>query len=131
MAAIAGFGGKLMLGASGGTNTVASVKDWEIPLAADMYDVSALGSQWKAYIPGLTGAMAKCSVFYDPTDTNGQVALQNALLNGTTVTANFYVNATHYYSATAYVKQIDIKDVVNTTVDSAIDLQLTGTISYT
>lgn len=131
MTAIAGFGGSIKLGGTGGTNTVVSVKDWDLPLAADMADVSALGSQWKAYLSLLTGALAKVNAFFDPTDTNGQMALQNALLNGTTVIVNLYVTASHYYSGTAYIKQIDIKAAVNATVDVALDIQFTGQISYT
>ncbi len=131
MAAVAGYLGTLKLGASGGANTVANVKDWEIPLAADMYDVSALGNQWKAYIPGLTGASAKATVFWDTTDTNGQVAIQNAFLAGTQLTANFWLNGTHYYSSACYIKQIDIKVAVNAAEEASLDLQLTGPISYT
>jgi predicted secreted protein len=131
MTAIAGYAGNIKLGSSGGTNAVAEIKSWEIPLAADMYDVSAMGSQWKAYLPGLTGASAKADVFLDPTDTTGQIALQNALLGGTSVTANFYVTSSHYYSATAFIKQMDIKAPVNNAIEASLDLQLSGAISYT
>lgn len=131
MAAIVGFNGSIKLGATGGTTAIAQIKTWEIPLAADMYDVSVMGLNWKQYLPGLLGANAKADVFFDPTDTTGQLALQNALLAGTSVIVNLYVTSSHYYSGTAFIKQIDVKQAVGAPVDASLDIQFTGVIAYT
>jgi hypothetical protein len=130
--AVAGYGGVVKIS----TNTVANVKQWELPLGADLYDVSVFGSQWKAYVPGLLGADAKVDVFFDSTDSTGQVAIQNALLTGASVsltltTSNAGGATAHTYSGTAYVKSIDIKDPVNAPEEASLTLTFSGPISYT
>lgn len=129
--AVAGYGGNVKIGA----NTVANVKQWELPLAADLYDVSVLGNQWKQYTAGLLGSDAKIDVFLDLTDTNGQVAIQTAMLTGATVsltltTSNAGSATTHTYAGTAYVKGIDIKDPVNAPEEASLTLTFTGAITY-
>jgi hypothetical protein len=130
MAAIVGYNGSVKLGATGGTDVVANIQNWELPLAADQYDVSVLGLGWKQYLPGLNGAVGKASSFFDTSDTSGQVALMNAQLNGTLLTINLYVDDTHYFSGSAYVSQLDIKDPVNNVITADYTLQFTGAITY-
>lgn len=130
MAAIVGYAGAVKVGA----NAVASVKQWELPLLADKYDVTSLGVAapgWKSYLAGLTGAEAKVDVFLDPTDTNGQIALQNAILNGTSVTLNLYTTASHFFGGTAFVVGMDIKAPVNGPIEAALTAVFSGAISYT
>lgn len=132
MGAVAGYGGTAKVG----SNTIAEVKQWEIPLAADLYDVSVLGSQWKSYIPGLLGSDAKVDVFLDLTDSTGQVAIQTAMLGGTSISLSLLTSTAggataHTYSGTAYVKGIDIKDPVNAPEEASLTLAFTGQISYT
>lgn len=129
--AIAGYGGNVQVSA----HTLAQVKQWELPLNADLYDTSTLGNQWKTYIAGLLGAEAKIDVFLDLTDTLGQVALQSALLNSTTVTLNLITSnaggaSTHTYTGTAFVKSIDIKDPVNAPEEASLTVTYTGQVSY-
>lgn len=129
--AVAGYGGVVKVS----TNTVAQVKQWELPLGADLYDTSVFGSQWKQYIAGLLGSDAKVDVFLDLTDSTGQVALQTALLGGTTVslsllTSNANSATVHTYSGTAFVKSIDIKDPVNAPEEASLTLTFSGAISY-
>lgn len=129
--AISGYGGSVHIGA----NTLAQVKQWELPLAADLYDTSSLGSQWKTYVPGLLGAEAKIDIFLDLTDTNGQVALQNAILNSTSITLNLLTSnaggaTQHTYTGTAYVKGMDIKDPVNAPEEASLTVTYSGQVSY-
>lgn len=130
--AVAGYGGVAKIG----SNAIAQVKQWELPLAADMYDVSVMGTVWKQNLPGLIGSDAKVDMFFDLTDTNGQVAMQNAIINGTSVTLNLLTSnaqsaVVHTYSGTAFVKSFDVKDVVNGAEELAVTLVFSGTISYT
>lgn len=129
--AIAGYGGTAKVGSS----AIAQVKQWELPLNADLYDTSVLGNQWKQYIPGLLGAEAKIDVFLDLTDTTGQVALQTALLNSTSITLNLLTSnaasaVVHTYTGTAYIKSIDIKDPVNAPEEASLTVTYSGTVSY-
>lgn len=129
--AIAGYGGTAKVGSS----AIAQVKQWELPLNADLYDTSVLGNQWKQYIPGLLGAEAKVDVFLDLTDSTGQVALQTALLNSTSITLNLLTSnaggaTVHTYTGTAYIKSIDVKDPVNAPEEASLTITYTGQVSY-
>lgn len=127
MAAVAGYGGSMKVG----TYTAANIKDWDLPLASDIYDASVLGTNWKQYLPGLVGATAKADAFFDTTDTNGQLALMNACMNGTLMTVALYTSTSHYFSGSAYIKQFDVKTDVGGIITAAIDIQYTGTVSFT
>lgn len=128
MAAIAGKGGSAKIGA----NTIAEVTSWSLDISSDMLDSTSLGDNWREFIAGLKGATASIEVKWDlPTDTNGQVALQTAMLNGTTVTLNLYTNGTKYYSGSAYVSSLSIEDPVEDLVTATFEAQFTGAITYT
>ena len=133
MAAIVGYLGQVGVGSA----TAANIKQWELPLAADKYEVTPINIAapgWKQYLPGLTGSEAKIDVFFDTTDTNGQVALQNAILNGTSVTLKLFLTAStshNYYSGTAYVTGLDVKTPVNGAVEAAITAIFSGAITFT
>lgn len=127
MAAIAGKGGSARLGA----NTIAEVSSWSMDLSADMLDSTSLGDSWREFIPGLNGATGSVEVKWDiPNDANGQTALQNAILNGTTITLDLYVNASNYYSGTAYVSSLSVEDPVEDLVTATFEAQFTGAVTY-
>jgi Phage tail tube protein len=133
MAALVGYAGSVKVGST----QAANIKQWELPLLADKYDVTPLNIAapgWKSYLPGLTGSEAKIDVFFDTTDTNGQVALQSAILNGTSVTLALQLtsSASHnYYSGTAYVTGLDIKVPVNGPIEASLTCIYTGAITFT
>lgn len=127
MSAIAGKDGSVKIGA----NTVAETTSWSMSISSDMLDSTSLGDDWREFIAGLNGATASIEVKWDiPNDTNGQTALQNAMLNGTTVTLNLYTNATNYYSGTAYVSSLNVEDPVEDIVTATFEAQFSGAVTY-
>ena len=58
-----------------GSNTVAEVRTWTLNTNADTIEDTAMGDSARTYLAGLTSADASVDVFWDETDTNGQVAL--------------------------------------------------------
>lgn len=127
MAAIAGKGGSARIG----VNTIAEVTSWSLDVSTDMLDSTSLGDNWREFVAGLNGATGSVEVKWDlSNDTNGQTALQNALLNGTTVTLDLYVNATKYYSGSAYVSSLSIEDPVEDLVTATFETQFTGAVTY-
>lgn len=127
MAQLIGYAGKVTLGA----NTAAELKNWKMDLSADMQDVTAFSTTgWKAFLAGLKEWSGSAEGNFDMTDTNGQLALQNALLNGTSVALKLYVDATRYYSGTAFVKKVAPEASVDGVVSIAFDFQGSGALTY-
>ena len=128
MATLIGYAGKVMIGA----NTVAELSNWKMDLSADMPDTTVFNTTgWKSVIPGLKEWSGSAEGNFDMSDTNGQLALQNALLNGTSLSLKLYVDGTHYYSGTAYIKKVAPEAAVDDAVKCAFDFQGSGALSYT
>lgn len=124
---IAGKSGKITLGA----NTVTDITSWSLDVNCDMLDATALGDDWKKTLPGLKDWSASADANWNvATDANGQKALQDAYLNGTSVALKLYVNATNYYSGTAYVTSLSIETPVGGEVSASFELQGSGALTY-
>lgn len=86
---------KVMLG----TSTVIQCRSWNMPVAAAEYESSCLGDTWEKPVPVINNWQATVEAIFDPTDTNGQLALQTAALANTKVTTlKLYINGTNYWS---------------------------------
>jgi len=127
MAAIAGKDGSVKVGA----NTVAETTNWTLNINADLLDTTAHGDDWRERIEGLKDWSATVEASWDMTDTTGQKALQDAILGGTTVTLNLYVNSSNYYSGTAYISRITVGTPVADRVTVTFEATGTGALSYT
>ncbi|SRR6266702_288473 len=114
--------------------TVAQVQEVDADFENQMEEVSVMGQRGRQYLPTLYKGSIKAKVFYDMTDTNGQLAIQNAffaspptLLTMTFSPANGATNTT--YSMTCYVAKMSIKAAVDKAIADDIELQPTSTIS--
>lgn len=128
--AVAGKNGKVVIGSSG-TQKVVGIKNWSLELSLDTLETTALGDDWKNYITGLKEWSASSEGDYEvPTDTAGQQALQDAFLNGTTVTVKCYVDDTNYYQGDAYIASLSIEDPVDDVVSISIEFTGTGALTF-
>ncbi|HEV2583781.1 MAG TPA: phage tail tube protein [Ktedonobacteraceae bacterium] len=129
-----GFLGFVKVGTSASpTNKVAGVSDISLPFAAAEYDVSNMdvaNNGWQQYIPGLKGAKNALKVWYDPTDTNGQLVLQNAWVNGTLLYFIVSINGTNTATFTAYVSDMSQHGPVNNANEATYTLQMTGSVTF-
>jgi hypothetical protein len=126
--ALPGCGASFLLN----TNVVAELTNISNAMTGETLDVTSFDSSCvREFIAGLRSGTIDVSGYYDPTDTNGQVALLAALLAGSLlVTPKFLVDGTNGFSAVNGV-------VSSSTVDAAVDglvnfsatIQLSGTIS--
>ena len=64
------------------------------------------------------------------TDTNGQLAIQNAWLNGTTLSANFKVSSTQTYSGSVLVESMGVQVPIGDKVSVSFSFRGTGALSY-
>ena len=128
--AVAGKNGKVIIGESG-NQKVAAIKNWSLELSLETLETTALGDDWKNYITGLKEWTASSEGDYEvPTDTQGQAALQEAYLAGTTVTVKLYVDGTYYDQGTAYISSLSLEDPVDDVVSISLELTGTGELSF-
>lgn len=125
--AIAGKGGSVYIDA----NKVAEISQWSIDCEADDIDVTSFDSNgWKEFIAGLKEWSGSFEGNLNPNDTNGQVALINAWLNGTTVNLELRIDATKKLSGSALVKP-SIEMPVDDKGSISFDFQGTGQLTIT
>ena len=128
--AVAGKNGKVVIGESA-TKKVVGIKNWSLELALDTLETTALGDDWKNYITGLKEWSASSEGDYEvPVDADGQQALQDAFLNGTTVTVKLYVDGTNYYKGEAFINSLSIEDSVDDVVSISIEFTGTGALTF-
>lgn len=128
--AVAGKNGKVVIGESA-TKKVVGIKNWSLELSLDTLETTALGDDWKNYITGLKEWSASSEGDYEvPVDADGQQALQDAFLNGTTVTVKLYVDVTNYYKGEAFINSLSIEDPVDDVVSISIEFTGTGALTF-
>lgn len=128
--AVAGKNGKVVIGESA-TKKVVGIKNWSLELSLDTLETTALGDDWKNYITGLKEWSASSEGDYEvPVDADGQQALQDAFLNGTTVTVKLYVDGTNYYKGEAFINGLSIEDPVDDVVSISIEFTGTGALTF-
>ena len=96
MARKVGKDGKVALGAA----TVVDMTNWSIDgISTEEFDASAMGDQWKKFEYGMKdGGTISFNGHYDPADTAGQVALQQAnLYNSALTNLRLYIDNTSYF----------------------------------
>ena len=127
----AGYLGSLKVGtAPSPTNSAVDLTDVEIPLAAEMYDTTALGGGgWKTFIAGLRSGTVTVKANWNLGDTTGQLVMQNAFFNATLLYFVASPNGTNTYTFSAYVKDYKVHDPVNNKVEADYTLQITGAVT--
>lgn len=128
--AVAGKNGKVVIGTESDQKVV-GIKNWSLELSLDTLETTSLGDDWKNYITGLKEWSASSEGDYEvPVDTEGQAALQDAFLNGTTVTLKLFVDGKNYYTGEAYINSLSIEDPVDDVVSISIECTGTGALSF-
>lgn len=107
MAIVTGSNSKVMIGA----NTIGSITSVSFSPEAEMNDVTALQDTAKKVLPGTMTFSGSVTCKLDTADTNGQVALINAFVNGTQLTFKIYTDVTgnHYWTGNGYIKSMPHK----------------------
>lgn len=109
--------------------TVAEVKSYSIEESADTLETSSIGTTARTFRTSLTGWSGSIDVFWDETDTNGQVALAV----GSSVTLNVYPEGADsgdtYYSGTALVTGVSKTGSFDGMVEASISVQGTGALT--
>ena len=112
-----------------GSNAVAEIRSYSLDETADTVEDTSMGDSARTYIASLTTFSGSIDVFWDETDTNGQVALSV----GSSVTLKWYPEGTAsgdtYYTGTALVTGKNISASFDGMVEASISVQGTGAIT--
>ena len=112
-----------------GTNAIAEIKSYSLDETADTIEDTSMGDAARTYVASLTTFSGSIDVFWDETDTNGQVALSV----GSSVTLKWYPEGSSsgdtYYSGTALVTGKNISASFDGMVEASISVQGTGAIT--
>jgi hypothetical protein len=109
MAIVTGSNSKVTIGTT--PVTVASVTSISFSPTAEINKVTAMQDTAQKVLPGTMSFSGSVTVKLDPADTNGQVALINAFINGTSLSFRIYTDIanTHYWSGSGYIKSMPHK----------------------
>jgi predicted secreted protein len=112
-----------------GANAIAEIRSYSIEQTADTVEDTSMGDSYRTHKTTLKAWSGTVDVFWDETDTNGQVALTV----GSEVTANFYPEGSStgdtYLTGTAIVTGKTVSASFDGMVESTITLQGTGTLT--
>lgn len=114
-----------------GSNAIAEIRSYSLEETADTVEDTSMGDAYRTFKTTLKGWSGSVDVFWDETDTNGQVAL----VVGTEVTANFFPEGASagvsekYYTGTAIVTGRTVTGSFDGMVESTITLQGTGALT--
>ncbi len=127
MAQFAGKGGAVKVGA----NTVNEIDEWDLTINADLNEITKFLDAGKGFLPGVYEWNGKFKGRYDSTDTNGQLALLNAILAGTQIAINLFIDGTKKWAGNIYLKTINPKAAVSDNVLVDYNFQGSGALALT
>jgi hypothetical protein len=81
--------------------TIINVKSWSLDIGRNFEDTTALGDSWDESCPTTGRCSGSIEVDYDPSDTNGQLAIQTVILSGASITLKLLTDPTHMWSGSA------------------------------
>ena len=113
-----------------GSGTVAEVKSFSIEASAATAETTTMGPSAATHVPTITSWTASADVQWDPSDTDGQVALQPGIDQ---VAVKFQMNGTAtgdtYYSGNALVTGHSRNSSYDGMIEASISLQGTGALT--
>ncbi len=126
MAGIAGNAASARIAA----NIILEMAEWSLDIERGMEDDTEFADTWEANVSTIGKWSASIKGRWG-TDGTQQLALQTAIIAGTSVALRLYVNGTNYYSGTAYPTKMSPGATVKGLVEIDVSFTGTGAIAYT
>ena len=112
-----------------GVNAIAELRSFSIEETADTVEDTVMTDTARSFKPTLTSFSGSADVYWDETDTNGQVALSV----GAEVTIGFYPEGdaatSTYYTGAAIVTGVSRSSSFDGMVEASISLQGNGALT--
>jgi hypothetical protein len=135
--ALAGRGGtvKYTSSTSGSPALVADLREWNLNVDFDMFEISTFGSSgWKEYQPNLAGAQGSISGYWAIQTSTSERALQNKVLSLSTApgTISLLVDAAagNGYTGDCWVTNLQLSAAVDGIVPFTAGVTMHGAVSY-
>jgi hypothetical protein len=115
-----------------GANAIAEIRSYSVEETSDTAEDTSMGDSYRTFKTTLKAWSGSVDVFWDETDTNGQIALAP----GSEVTVNFYPEGAsagvseRYYTGTAIVTGKTVTASFDGMVESTITLQGNGALTF-
>lgn len=116
-----GLTAKLTIGEN---ETIGYISNWSVEETRDVIEVTQLGSKNKTVRPSLHYWTASAEGAADFESTSGQKKLRDAMVNGTAVTAKFYLDDGTYMTGKAYVTAFSVN--ISSEDKGGVSVSLTG-----
>ena len=114
-----------------GSNDIAEIRSFSLEESADTIEDTTMGDASRTYLTGLKTFSGSVDVFWDETDTDGQVSFAV----GSSVTLAVYpegdTSGDTFYSGTAIVTGRTITSSFDGMVEASFTLQGTGALTAT
>lgn len=131
MATTTGSEGTVKVGTAGSDTAIAEIRSFSIEETGDTLETTSMGDTARTHVASLKTFTATVDVFWDETNTGGQVALQV----GSSVTLNLYpegaTSGDTYYTGTAIVTGRTINSTFDGLVEMTISVQGSGALTET
>jgi lipopolysaccharide biosynthesis protein len=115
-----------------GANAIAEIRSYSVEETSDTAEDTSMGDSYRTFKTTLKAWSGSVDVFWDETDTNGQIALAP----GSEVTVNFYPEGAsagvseRYYTGSAIVTGKTVTASFDGMVESTITLQGNGALTF-
>ena len=114
-----------------GANAVAEIRSFSLEESGEVIETTTMGDVSRTYVAGLNTFSASIEVYWDETDTDGQVALAV----GSTVVLSLYPEGADagdtYYSGSAIVTGVSLASSFDGMVERSITVQGSGALTTT
>lgn len=108
---------------------VAELNDGTLTIDGDNIDVTEFGDDFINRIQGLKDGTYSLSGFRDPDDTDGQEAINSALLNDTSLYVQFLADGTTGFQQEVKVSTFETSAAVDGAVEISVDMEGSGSIT--
>lgn len=115
---------------SGGTYTaVDEIRSASMSWRGGTINISEIGNTYMQRIQGVKDAGYQAQGFYDPGDTNGQLVIRTALINGSDLFVQWLPNGSAGFQQQVVVASFDTNVTFDGAVEVSISFEGTGAIT--
>ena len=132
MATTKGSGGLVKVAVSGGSvATIAEVRSYTLDVTADTVEDTVMGDSARTYKPSLTTATLSVECYWDDTDTNGQLALDEAVEIDFELYPTGSGSGERYFSGSGVVTSKSVTASFDGMVEASFSVQVSGAVTET